>query len=58
MLDLRHEHRVEYNKKVKAMAESLGFKVRKSYDSFTLRRLLKFSSVAREALLTNINTLH
>eukprot|EP00795_Rhopilema_esculentum_P012846 gene12846-3592_t len=27
MLDLRHEHRVEYNKKVKAMAESLGFKL-------------------------------
>jgi len=25
MLDLRHENRVEYNKKIKAMAESLGF---------------------------------
>ena len=27
MLDLRHENSVEYNRKIKAMAESLGFSV-------------------------------
>ena len=27
MLDLRHENKIEYNKKIKAMAESLSFKV-------------------------------
>ena len=35
MLDLRHENRVEYNKKIKAMAESLGFSVSKHFGFLT-----------------------